>query len=249
MITCAAILTILVVKEEFDPAADARNDNRASESSSAVNSNVFVIPALLSVAMIIMLANMSIEPLINVLVATLGVASESVARASGVVMACSALGSMLTAARLGALADRIGGWNVIIGCLILAALSIIPQAFAKTWWQLAGLRFLMGMALAGLLPSVAKIARQSVEEWRTGRVLGYVQSAQYAGQVLGPILGGQIGVWFGLRAMFFVTSALLFLSGGVACLAHRTQRPAVAGLTRRVCDPVPRGTSTRHCSK
>jgi hypothetical protein len=31
------------------------------------------------------------------------------------------------AARLGALADRIGGWNVIIGCLFATGLVMIPQ--------------------------------------------------------------------------------------------------------------------------
>jgi hypothetical protein len=36
---------------------------------------------------------------------------------------------MLVTARLGALADRIGGWNVIVGCLVATGLVMLPQAF------------------------------------------------------------------------------------------------------------------------
>lgn len=40
---------------------------------------------------------------------------------------------MLTAARLGALADRIGAWNVIIGRLVATALGMFPQALVTNW--------------------------------------------------------------------------------------------------------------------
>ena len=86
---------------------------------------------------------------------------------------------------------------------------MIPQAFVKEWWQLAALRGVMGMTLAGLLPSIAKLVRSTVHEQRSGRMLGYLQSAQYAGQVIGPLIGGAIGVHFGMRYVFFVTGALL----------------------------------------
>ena len=79
---------------------------------------------------------------------------------------------------------------------------------------MAALRGIMGMTLAGLLPSIAKLARHAVEESRTGQMLGYLQSAQFSGQVVGPIIGGVIAVHLGLHSVFFVTGSLL-----VACAA------------------------------
>jgi MFS family permease len=175
-----------------------------------------VVATILVTAMMVLLANMSIEPIITVYIGSLNVHADHLARIAGVVMACSALGSILTAARLGALADRIGSWNVIIGCLVLTGLVMVPQAFVTEWWQLAGLRVLMGMTLAGLLPAIAKLARQSVDESRTGQMLGYLQSAQFSGQVVGPVIGGQIGVLFGLHSVFFVTGTLLVICAGLA---------------------------------
>jgi MFS family permease len=216
MIAVAALLTIFVVKEDFHP-ADGSKSRAANETAVPVRrTNYAVVATLLVTAMMVLLANMSIEPIITVYIGGLGVGADHLARIAGVVMACSALGSMLTAARLGALADRIGGWNVIIGCLVLTGLVMIPQAFVHQWWQLAGLRVLMGMTLAGLLPSIAKLARHSVDESRTGQMLGYLQSAQFSGQVIGPVIGGQIGVALGLHSVFFVTGTLLVICAGLA---------------------------------
>ena len=225
MIAAAALLTIFVVKEEFHPASDAKAHARGAAGTPAHRANYAVVAALLVTAMMVLLANMSIEPIITVYVGGLGVSAAHLARVAGVVMACSALGSMLTAARLGALADRFGSWRVIVACLVLTGLAMVPQAFVTQWWQLAALRVLMGMTLAGLLPSIGKLARQSVDESRTGRLLGYLQSAQFSGQVVGPVIGGVIGVHLGLHAVFFATGALLIACGG---LAHWAQRRAGA---------------------
>ncbi|QGZ65485.1 MFS transporter [Paraburkholderia acidisoli] len=226
MIAAAALLTIFIVKEDFNPALDARlgKRDRAQASSgthAAHRTNPAVVAALLVTAMMVLLANMSIEPIITVYIGSLGVGAAHLARTAGVVMACSALGSMLTAARLGAWADRFGSWRVIVACLVLTGLAMIPQAFVHAWWQLAALRVLMGMTLAGLLPSIGKLARQSVDERSTGRMLGWLQSAQFSGQVVGPLIGGAIGVHLGLHAVFFVTGALLIACAVLAQWAHR----------------------------
>jgi DHA1 family multidrug resistance protein-like MFS transporter len=121
------------------------------------------------------------------------------------------------------LADRIGGWSVIVGCLALTGLVMLPQAFVTSWWQLAALRGMMGMTIAGLLPSIAKLIRQSVDEAKSGKTLGWLQSAQFSGQVIGPLLGGLIGVHAGMRAVFFATGFLLIACAGLARWA-RTAR-------------------------
>jgi DHA1 family multidrug resistance protein-like MFS transporter len=216
MIAVAAVLTAVFVREDFDRTSDTKRQGSPAGTTghSSQPSRRAIMVALLATAMMVLLANMSIEPIITVYISQLGVPHERLATIAGVVMACSAFGSMLTAAKLGALADRIGAWNVIIGCLIATALAMLPQAWVTQWWQLAALRGVMGMAIAGLLPSVAKLVRHSVKDNQSGKMLGYLQSAQFSGQVIGPVLGGQIGVHFGLHWVFFVTSFSL-----LACAA------------------------------
>lgn len=220
IIAVAAVLTITLVREDFDRATDAKRPIHA-DAALPPASNRGVIVALLLTAMMVLLANMSIEPIITVYIGQLGVPADHLSRMAGIVMAASAFGSMLTAARLGALADRVGSARVIIGCLLATALVLIPQAFVTEWWQLAILRGLMGMTLAGLLPSIAKEVRHRVADHNSGKTLGYLQSAQFSGQVVGPLIGGQIGAHVGLRAVFFVTATLLIVCAGLNQWARR----------------------------
>jgi MFS family permease len=166
------------------------------------------VVAMLVTGFLLMFATMSIEPIITVYVAQL-VEPGRVAFTAGLVMSAAALGSILSAPRLGKLADRAGHANVVVGSLVVSALLLIPQAFVTAAWQLVALRFLMGVALGGLLPCITSIIRHSVPVALAGTVLGYAISAQYAGQVLGPLAGGFVGGRIGLRAVFLGTCVLL----------------------------------------
>ncbi len=130
------------------------------------------VVAMLVTGMLLMLANMSIEPIITVYVAQIVPDPAHVTIVAGLVMSAAALGSILSASRLGKIADRIGHWTVIIGCLLVCAALLIPQAFVTAGWQLIGLRFLMGLSLGGLLPCVATVIRHNVPERSAGSMLG-----------------------------------------------------------------------------
>ncbi len=176
--------------------------------------------AMLVMGLLLMLANMSIEPIITIYVAQIVKNAAQVTMVSGVVMSAAALGSILSASRLGKLADRVGHWRVLIAALAASALLLIPQAFVTTGWQLVGLRFLMGLSLGGLLPCITSIIRHNVPDGIAGRVLGYSTSSQYVGQVVGPLLGGFVGGHIGMRAVFLGTS-LIMGCGAVYAVTER----------------------------
>ncbi|HUN98758.1 MAG TPA: MFS transporter [Bradyrhizobium sp.] len=172
------------------------------------------IVAMLATGLLLMLANMSIEPIITVYVAQL-VEPSRVTFVAGLVMSAAALGAILSSSYLGKLADRVGHWAVVIGCLAVSALLLIPQAFVVSGWQLIALRFLMGLALGGLLPCIASVIRHNVPESIAGTILGYSVSSQYAGQVVGPLAGGYVGGHIGMREVFIGTS-ILMAAGAIA---------------------------------
>ena len=105
-------------------------------------------------------------------------------------MSAAALGAILSASRLGKLADRVGHWNVIVGCLAVSALLLVPQAFVSSGWQLVVLRFLMGLSLGGLLPCIASVIRHNVPE----RVAGNMKKDRNDIQRLEDLKGKTIAV-------------------------------------------------------
>lgn len=206
VIFVAFLATWLLIREDAPVVAPGGANRRGAWS--ALDDRRPVL-AMLATGTLLMVANMSIEPIITIYVGAL-VPAGAVTLAAGFVMAAAALGSILAAPRLGRLADRVGAWNVVIGCLSAAGLLLIPQAFVTAVWQLLVLRFFMGVALAGLLPSVNTLIRHSVPTGVVGIMLGYGVSAQFAGQVIGPLLGGFVGGHFGMRVVFVATSLLMF---------------------------------------
>jgi MFS family permease len=199
------LATIFLVKEEVRPVGP----KRAAAAEIQVLHDKRPLIAMLLTGLMLMVAQMSIEPIITVYVAELIHDAGRLTLISGIVMSAAALGSILSASRLGRLADRIGHWNVIIGALMVSAFLLIPQAFVTAGWQLILLRFLMGLSLGGLLPCIASVIRHSAPEGGAGKFLGYSTSAQYAGQVAGPLLGGFVGGELGMRPVFLATAVLL----------------------------------------
>lgn len=206
VIFIAFLATTFLLREERRPKRDRTVKERNGFAALPDKGPVI---AMLATGLLLMLANMSIEPIITVYVAQLVTDPAHVTLVAGFVMAAAALGSILSASRLGRLADRVGHWNVIVGCLAVSAVLLVPQAFVTAGWQLVTLRFLMGLSLGGLLPCVASVIRHNAPERVAGTMLGYSTSAQFAGQVAGPVLGGFVGGHFGMRAVFLGTSALM----------------------------------------
>jgi DHA1 family multidrug resistance protein-like MFS transporter len=222
VIAVAAVATILLVRERFEPLQDRAGAAAAPVAVPAAGA-MAQMGALFLTAAMVLVANMSIEPIITLYVAQLGAGADSLTKVAGGVMAASALGSVLTAPLLGRLADRHGAAKVIVGCLVATALVMLPQALVQHWWQLAVLRVAMGMSLAGLLPAITKQVRLTAPAGGSGRLLGYLQSAQFSGQVVGPMIGAWVGGYWGMRQVFVATSLLLLL----CALAQRLVRPGV----------------------
>ncbi|BEP85695.1 MULTISPECIES: MFS transporter [unclassified Variovorax] len=221
MIFIAFLATAFLIREEKKAPSAAKQRGTSDDTGWAAVPDKRPLVAMLFTGMLLMLANMSIEPIITVYVATLLDDPQRVTMMAGLVMSAAALGSILSASRLGKLADRVGHWNVIVGCLAVSALLLIPQAFVTAGWQLVVLRFLMGLSLGGLLPCIASVIRHNAPERVAGNMLGYSTSAQYAGQVAGPLLGGFVGGHVGMRAVFLGTCVLMAAGAGWNWLAQR----------------------------
>jgi len=119
------------------------------------------------------------------------------------VFSASGLASIISAPRLGKLSDKIGPQKVMLVALIVAGVLFIPQAFVRNPWQLMVLRFLLGFATAGLVPSVNTLLKKITPEALVGRVFGLNISAFYLGGFSGSVLGGQIAAHLGFTYVFF----------------------------------------------
>ena len=149
------------------------------------------------------------QPALTIYVAELAPDTEHLAVVSGFVFSCSGLASMMFASKLGHLSDSMGAHRVLLGSLLLAGFVSFPQGLVWTPWQLGILRFIHGIAMAGLIPATNDTIRQITPSACLGRIYGFNQSAQFIGMFTGAFLGGQLTAWLGFAHMFFVVGVLL----------------------------------------
>ncbi|HEX9078571.1 MAG TPA: MFS transporter [Desulfuromonadaceae bacterium] len=113
------------------------------------------------------------------------------------------LGSALSFLPLSGLAGRIGTVRVYRSSLILFSLISLLLALSPRLWVLLCLRFVQGIAGAGIVGLVAGMASATFPE-RRGWALGMVAGSVAAGTMMGPPLGGFMVEWFGWRSIFFI---------------------------------------------
>lgn len=206
LLMIAFITTLIFVKEQFTP-SDKKTLNSREVWRGITNHDLII--TIFVTSFILQLALYSIEPIMTVYVGQLAKNTVHVALISGVAFSASGLASILSAPRLGRLADNIGCEKVMLAALIISGVLFVPQAFVRTPWQLMMFRFMLGVATAGLLPSINALIKLSTPDSLAGRVFGFNIAAQYLGIFSGSILGGQVAAHFGIQNVFFMTSILL----------------------------------------
>lgn len=228
----SAIIVLFGVKEMQMKVTEGRENK--SYSSKEVIMHILQKPVLLIVMLISMLvqvAHFSIQPILSLYVAELN-GLTSLAFFSGLTFSIAGLGNLIMAKRWGSLGDRFGYTKILIFLLFMAAIVYLPGAFVTNIWQLIGLRFLVGIAIGGIIPVRLAYIRQEAPISMQGEVLGYNTSLRFLGNIIGPALGGMLAGFFGFSSVFYVTSALLFVSGIIMLVAwHKYENASIYSLS------------------
>ena len=141
----------------------------------------------------------------------LGVDASSVNIWSGVVFSSTFLVSAIMAPIWGKMADRRGKRLMAIRASFLLAISYFLGGIVTTPLQLTFMRMFQGFA-AGLWPMELAIMTIYAPPQKLGICLGIMQGALTAGGIIGPLFGGMLAQFFGMRMSFFLAAGALFLN-------------------------------------
>ncbi|MGB9097490.1 multidrug efflux MFS transporter [Erwinia sp.] len=158
------------------------------------------------------LAISQIIPFLPLYVEQLGVTDpSSLTLWSGLIFSVTFMVSAIVAPMWGSLADRKGRKLMLLRASLGMGVVIFLQAFVTDVWQLFLLRALMGLT-SGYIPNAMAMVATQVPRERSGWAMSMVTTAQICGVIMGPMMGGFLADWVGLRAVFLITSALLLTS-------------------------------------
>ena len=136
---------------------------------------------------------------------------STAARWGGILMFTYAAMQFLFSPIIGGLSDRYGRRPVILASLFAFSIDFVIQGFAPSlWWFFVG-RVLAGITGASFTSGMAYIADVSPPEKRAQN-FGLVGAAFGMGFIIGPLLGGVVSYYYGIRAPFFAAAGLAMLN-------------------------------------
>jgi DHA1 family multidrug resistance protein-like MFS transporter len=132
------------------------------------------------------------------------------------------LGSSLMAPYWGAWADKVGQRKMAIRAGFGLVVTYWMAAIVQSAWQLFLVRGLAGV-ISGYVPASMSLISSTLPEERMGWGMGMMQTAVASGSILGPLMGGYLSAWFGMRMSFTVGAASLLVATIMTILMVRDQ--------------------------
>jgi MFS family permease len=212
LIFLATLLAAFLVRESFDAEAAAKQKQLSLFKGYQELRRIPQMPALFTVTLLIQFSILSSMPQIPLFIQEMHGNMEMLAFYAGLVGSVTGFSNMLASPFLGRMGDRIGSERILVISLIGAAAAFLPQAFVHSIWQLLIARFVLGLFMGGLLPSVNALIRQFTPSGMESRAYGYNQSFLAMGNMAGPTIGGLLSAWFGIRVIFILSAILLLIN-------------------------------------
>lgn len=211
LLLLAGVLTLLMVREINKPDPKVKTSRGFVKDLKVILSSGPML-ALFSTGLMVQFAIMGTAPLLSLYVKDILHNPNNVAFFAGLVVSVTGIANIFASPFLGRLGDRIGSQHVLLYCLLGTALITLPHAFAQSIWVLVILRFLLGLFVGGLMPSVNTLIRHFAPKGMESRTYGYSTSTSFIGNMLGPITCALIADYIHIEAAFIFTSALLFIN-------------------------------------
>lgn len=144
---------------------------------------------------------------------------------SGLAFSASFVMSALMSPIWGAMADKYGRKIMMIRSGIGIGLTYIGMAYAVNAWQILGLRALNGF-LSGFIPSAIALVATNTPDERLGSSLGLLQTGSAFGSIMGPLCGGLLSHYFGIKQTLLLGGWVLFGATAVVTVGvHEIKKP------------------------
>ena len=164
---------------------------------------------ILTIHFVVFCVILLVQPILALYVETLDV-GDNVMLLSGLSFSLVGFASAITAPMWGNFGQKQGFHKTLMLATFFSALANVLTALPSKFYLFCICNFTYGLFFAGVMPSTSAILAKNTQQNERGRVFAYMFSAQQAGSMLGPLLGGFIATVFPMKFVFFAAALLLF---------------------------------------
>jgi DHA1 family multidrug resistance protein-like MFS transporter len=148
-------------------------------------------------------------PFLPLYLLDLGVSPKNVNMWSGFIFSVTFLVAALMAPYWGRCADKTGKRRMVMRAGFSLAIVYFLGALVRNPVELLIVRILQGFA-NGFVPASMAIVASSAPKDKMGFSLGVMQTALLIGGILGPLVGGGLSHFFGMRLSFVISAVIIF---------------------------------------
>lgn len=149
--------------------------------------------------------------------------------AATIIVSAFAFFRLLFAPASGKLVSKLGERPVYLIGLFIVAVSTGACALADSYWQLLVFRSLGGIGSTMFTVSAMGLLVRLADPRARGRISGLYASAFLIGNMFGPILGGVLSDFLGMRVPFLIYAAALLVAMAVVWTMLRDAHPVAVG--------------------
>lgn len=158
-------------------------------------------------------AVMVLQPLITLYVAELQGQLEGAVLMSGIIFSLAGIAGAIAAPLWGKGGQKVGFFKVLVIGFVGAGAFNSCQYFVGDIWRFGLVQFTFGFFIAGIYVAVNTIVVTSTNASFRGRAFGLTMSANQLGSMLGPLIGGMVSTWIGIKLIFVYTGVFLIIVG------------------------------------
>ncbi|ADU92829.1 MFS transporter [Geobacillus sp. Y412MC52] len=202
---------------EKDPVAPQTKEHHASFKEVFAHRPLVI---LFVATFLVQIAALGVNSMMTIFVQSLVGHSRNLAFLSGLASSITGIATIIGAPYLGKLGDRIGQANMLPMLLVLSGLFALPQVWTDHLYELYVWRFLQGLVVGGVWPSIQALINAQSPRRIQGRVFGVTASSRFLGNLTGPTAAGAIAGFFSISSIFALSGLLLIATG--ALVGHAT---------------------------
>lgn len=183
-----------------------------------------IIRHMLICSALVQVVILLVQPIMTTYISHLAGQMDNLIFISGLVFSLGGFASAITAPLWGRFGQHHGFFKSMRYALILAGICSIIQSLPTELYTFAASQFAVGLFFSGIFPSINAILAEHTDAKTKGRVFGLLFSAQQVGAMTGPIIGGLIATFLGMKYVFFVAGFILL---GISRTIRRKKRQSL----------------------
>ena len=183
-----------------------------------------IIRHMLICSALVQVVILLVQPIMTTYISHLAGQMDNLIFISGLVFSLGGFASAITAPLWGRFGQHHGFFKSMRYALILAGICSIIQSLPTELYTFAASQFAVGLFFSGIFPSINAILAEHTAAKTKGSVFGLLFSAQQVGAMTGPIIGGLIATFLGMKYVFFVAGFILL---GISRTIRRKKRQSL----------------------